>query len=283
MNTTSSKTKQKNRRFWEKHRDTIYSRVGGAIMGEGIVFSYGHSILEELVGRVSYFQLMMLNATGRLPERPVADWVEAAFMCVSWPDARIWCNTIGAFGGTLQTSAVAATAAGMLAADSTMYGTLPLIEGVGFIKGAYKDLENGVSPEKIVERQCARYRGKPNIVGYARPLARGDERLVAMERITDQLGFEIGPHLRLAYDIQAILSEKFNETMNINGYYSAFMSDQGYTADEIYRISVSCVNSGVTAAYINEKDKVPDSFLPLQCNDIDYQGKPARRVPDDKK
>ena len=249
-------------------------------MGKGQVFSHGYSILDQLVGHVSYFQLMMLNATGHLPDRRLAEWVEAAFMCVSWPDARIWCNTIGAFGGTLQTSAVAATAAGMLAADSTMYGTLPLIEGVGFIQQAHKDRKAGLSTEEIVERQCARHRGKPNIVGYARPLARGDERLVAMETVTDNLGFKIGPHLSLAYEIQTVLSKKYNETMNINGYYSAFMSDQNYTAEEIYRISASCVNSGVTASYINTRDSSPESFLPLQCDDIEYLGKPIRPVPD---
>ena len=232
------------------------------------------------MGKASYFQLMVLNATGRLPDRALADWIEAAFMCVSWPDARIWCNTIGAFGGTLQSSAVAATAAGMLAADSIMYGSLPLIEGVGFIQQALQDYLDGMSADNIVEQQCAKQRGKPNIIGYARPLARGDERLLAMEAVTERLNFKIGAHLNLAYEIQSILIEKFNETMNINGYYSAFMSDQGLSAEEIYRISASCVNSGVTAAYINAKDRTPESFLPLHCDDIEYQGKPPRSVPD---
>lgn len=265
--------------FWDKHRGTIYSRVGGSVIGQGKVYSHGYSILEQLIGQASYFQLMILNATGRLVDRRFADWVEAAFMCVSWPDSRIWCNTIGAFGGTLQTSAVAATAAGMLAADSTMYGSLPLIEGVGFIQGALKEYQSGGTAEEIVHRHCAQHRGKPNIVGYARPLARGDERLIAMEGVTEALGFDIGPHLELAYMIQSILVEKFNETMNINGYYSAFMSDQGYTAKEIYRISASCVNSGVTAAYVSTRDSTPESFLPLRCDDIEYTGKPSRTVP----
>lgn len=282
MNTTSSNPTDKadKTEFWDQHRGTIYSHVGGSRMGEGVVFSRGHNILNDIMGKASYFQLMILNATGRLPDLRLSQWVEAAFMCVSFPELRIWCNMIGAFGGTLETSAVASTAAGMLAADSTMYGSRPLIEGAEFIQQALKENKEGSSVADIVERQCARYRGKPHIVGYARPIASGDQRIVAMEQVTKQLGFEIGEHLELAYEIQNILSERFLETMNVNGYCSAFLSDQGYTAEEIYRLSVNCVNSGVTASYINAKDRLPESFLPLRCEDIDYYGTAPRSVPE---
>lgn len=276
---SNPKSKRGKTDFWDRRRGTIYSHVGGTRIGEGDAFSRGYNILDDIMGKASFFQLMILNATGRLPEPKLAQWIEAAFMCVSYPEPRIWCNTIGAFGGTLGTSAVAATAAGMLAADSTLYGTRPLLEGAGFIQHALKEKKAGSSAADIVERQCARFRGKPHIVGYARPIASGDERLPPMERVTEQLGFEIGEHLDLAYEIQDILSERFLETMNINGYYSAFMSDQGYTPEETYRISASCVNSGVTASFINSRDRPPESFLPLRCEDIDYDGAAPRAVP----
>ncbi len=266
--------------YWDNRRGTIYSRKGGAKFSEGIVFSHGHSILEDLVGNITYTQMLVLNATGRIPEPRVAAWIEAAFICLSWPEPRIWCNQIGALGGTLRTTTVAATAAGMLAADSTMYGTLPLLEGVAFIQQALEDIKSGSNAAEIVNRQCARFHGKPNIVGYARPIARGDERVVALERTSKSLGFEVGDHLSLAYEIQDVLLERFNETMKINGYASAFLSDQGFSADEIYQFSAMCVNSGVTACYLGTKEQPPESFLPLRCDDIEYAGKPRRPVPD---
>ena len=265
--------------FWDRRRGTIYSRIGGSRFGEGVVYTHGYSILEELVGNITYTQMLVLNATGRLPEPAVASWIEAAFICLSWPEPRIWCNQIGALSGALRTTAVAATAAGMLAADSTMYGTLPLIEGVGFIQNALKDKRRGATAAEIVERKCARYRGKPNIIGYARPIARGDERVVALEKVSKSLGFDVGEHLSLAYEIQDVLLERFGETMNINGYSSAFLSDQGYSAEEIYQFSAMCVNSGVTACFLGTKEQPPESFLPLRCDDIEYAGKPQRRVP----
>lgn len=266
--------------LWDRRRGVIYARKGGAKFAGGEVFSHGYSILEELVGNISYAQMLVLNATGRLPERRLADWIEAAFICLSFPDPRIWCNHIGALSGTLRTSAVAGTAAGMLAADSTMYGSLPLIEGVAFIQQALRDVRSGMTAMEVVAREQARYRGKPFIVGYARPIARGDERVAALERVSESLGFEPGDHLSLAYEIQDILAERFDESMNINGYASAFLSDQGYSPDEVYQFSVMCVNSGVTACYLDTKRQPPEGFLPQKCEDIDYRGKTPRLVPE---
>ena len=63
----------------------------------------------------------------------------------------------------------------------------PLIQGVRFIQAALLDFKRGFSVDEIVSNECAKYRGKPNIMGYARPLAKGDERVVAMERVSGSL------------------------------------------------------------------------------------------------
>lgn len=248
------------------------------MVGEGI-FNHGYSMMDDLVGKVSYMQVMVLNATGRLPERRLADWLEAVHICMSWPDPRIWCNQIGALGGATRTSVVAAITAGVLAADAKSYGSKPLLQGVDFIQTALLDYRRGISAEEIVVNACARHRGKPNITGYARPLAKGDERVVAMERVQKMLEFPVGEHLQLALQIESVLLRDFNESMNINGYVSAFLSDFGYSNEEIYRIFAMVVNSGVTACYVDTREKTADAFLPLRCADIEYTGTPARAVP----
>ncbi len=262
---------------WDELRGRIFSRKGGWRVGEG-VFSHGYEIMGDLVGEASYFQVLLLNILGKLPERRLADWIEAMYICMSWPDPRIWCNQIGALGGTTRTSVVGATTAGILAADSPMYGSRPFLGGVGFIQKALSKHKNGLSTEEIVEQEIRQYKGKVHIVGYARPMVSGDERIPAMERMTRKYKFSQGPHLTLAYEIENILLRDHDERMNINGYVSAFMSDQGLNPEEIYRIYSLCIMSGITACYIEESDKSPESFLPLQCDDIDYQGKPPRKV-----
>ena len=249
-------------------------------MDEGRVLVRGHLLLEDLLGHASFFQVMALNATGRLPSLALARWMEAAYICMSWPDSRIWCNHIGALGGTARASAVAATVAGVLAADSTMYGSLPLLDGVSFITGALARRKTGATVDQIVREECEKHGGKPAIVGYARPVTRGDERVPGLERIAAGLGLQHGEHLSLAYEIQQVLLRDFGESMNINGYVSAFLSDQGYTAEEIYRLSAMCVFAGVMACFVEERSKASESFLPLRCADVEYQGKAPRPLPE---
>ncbi len=272
--------KTENTSLWDRNRGVIRSRKGGWVIGQG-AFCHGYNMVEELAGEVSFFQVLILNATGRLVERPLADWFEARQIGMSWPDSRIWCNHIGALGGTARVSVTAATAAGVLAADSHAYGGIKTsVRGIDFIQRALKDHQSGLSAEKIVDNECARHGGKPNIMGYARPIAKGDERIARMEKISQDLGFETGEHLALAYQIEEILKRKFDEEMNINAFTSAFLADQGFTGVEVSRISATLVASGVTACYIDAFERPAESFLPLRCDDIDYQGKPPRPVPD---
>lgn len=264
--------------YLEQRRGKIISNTGGWFPGKG-VFSHGYSMLEELVGKKTYFQILILNATGKLVDKPFADWVEAIYGCLSWPDPRIWCNQIGALSGAARTSVVAATAMGSLAADSRTYGVFPLIEGVEFIQAALRQQEKGLTAQQIVNDVIARHRGKPYIVGYKRPIAKGDERLEVMEKVGRELGFTEGKHLQLAYAIEKILLAQFDEGMNINGYMSAFLSDQGFSAQEVYRMFSMLVASGVTACYLDTYHRPADTFLPLRCDDIEYQGSAKRTVP----
>lgn len=262
----------------DKQRGKIFSKTGGWFPGKG-VFTHGYSMLEDLVGEKSYFQILILNATGKLVDKELADWIESICGCLSWPDPRIWCNQIGALSGSARTSVVAATAMGCLASDSRAYGPYTLIDGVKFIQHALQQNKAGMSPSDIVKEVTDANRGKPYITGYIRPIAKGDERIETMERVTEKLGFDQGEHLLLAYDIEKVLMEKFDEGMNINGYMSAFLSDHGFTPEEVYYMYSMMVASGVTACYLDTLKKPSESFLPLRCSDIDYQGAESRPVP----
>jgi hypothetical protein len=267
-----------NTEIWDRNRGVIRSSKGGWFAGKG-VFSHGYDMMRDLVGQVSYMQVMILNATGRLPSRKVAEWNEAAFISLSWPDPRIWCNHIGALAGSARCSPVAATTAGMLASDSHAYGPGTLANGLSFIQSARRKQLEGQSIEEIVNSESRVKGAAPAITGYARPIAKGDERVAAMEQTALKLGFTVGPHLALAYEIEKYMLDNYNESININGYASGFLSDLNYTPQEIYRLGSCLISSGVTACYCDTVDKVAGTFLPLHCDDIDYQGKEPRNVP----
>ncbi|MFK5986987.1 MAG: citrate/2-methylcitrate synthase [Pseudomonadota bacterium] len=265
--------------FWDKRQNKIVSSIGGWQGGKDVV-SHGYSLMNELLGKKSYMQMIVLNITGRLIDTKLSQWLEGNFIGMSYPDSRIWCNQIGALAGTSQTTVVAATVAGILAADSKAYGgSKTSLIGMTFIQKALKEYNHNKSIKKIVSQ--ARFKNqKPVIVGYARPVAKDDERIKPHEKMTLKLGFTIGKHLSLAYKLNKYLEKKYSLKMNIGGYTCAFLSDQGFTPEEVYQIKALTVSSGVTACYIDSKSQPPDSFLPLRCDDILYSGKALRALPD---
>jgi len=103
--------------------------------------------------------------------------------------------------------------------------------------------------------------------------------LIPLEKVAEELGFEVGEHLELAYEIDQILTEKFDESMNFNAYTAAFLSDQGFKPQEVYQICSIAVTSGVTACYVDSFERPAEAFLPLRCDDIEYQGPPSRKLP----
>lgn len=155
--------------YLDQHRGKVFSSTGGWFPGKG-VFSHGYSMLEELVGEKSYFQILILNATGKMVDRPLADWVEAIYGCMSWPDPRIWCNQIGALAGAARTSVIAATTIGAMAADSRTYGPRTRLEGVKFIQGALKQYKMGATPEEIVAAAAKKHGVNPILLVIFAPL-----------------------------------------------------------------------------------------------------------------
>lgn len=263
--------------FWSRRRSTISSSKGGWIKGKD-VYSHGYSIMNDLMGKVTYMQMVILNVTGRLVEKRLADWFEANFIGFSWPDPRIWCNQVGALAGAGKATVVAATVSGVLAADSRIYGgSQTSIEGMNFIKKALSQYRDGQTVGEIVS-QCPKRDGRPLVMGYVRPVNGRDERIAPIEKVTKELGFEIGEHLSLAYKLSEYLDQNYNEGMNIAGYACAFMADQGISSEELYQIRALAVASGVTACFLDTYNKTRDSFLPLRCDDIDYQGLEAREI-----
>lgn len=261
--------------LWDGLRGIIRSRIGGWRVGQDILI-HGRGLLSELVGEVSYVQLLVLNVTGRLPEGRLADWVEGTFMCLSWPDARIWCNQIATYAGTLRASPVAAVSAGLLASESRLYGPGTALASTGFIVEALQSRQAGQTPAEIVAGFRRRHRTRA-VPGFGRPVARGDERVVAMKRFARQLGFAVGPHLALADAVESVLRDEAGESMNLAGYITAFLADLGYSAEEIHAIYAICVQGGLLACYREAVTGAPDTFMPMRVDDVRYTGPAPRR------
>jgi citrate synthase len=267
---------------WDRLRNKIESKKGGWVIGDA-VYNHGYRMMQDLVGSSSYFQVLVLNITGRLPSKNITKWLEASFICLSWPDPRIWCNQIGALAGTIQASCPSAVSGGMLAADSRMYGAGTMRACMEFIVKAGQQANKGKTISEIVDNELAlkakQLKSKPVISGYARPIASGDERVTAMQRVGRDLGFSVGHHENIAIQIHNELHEKYDDGINVAGYCAALLSDFGYTPLESERIYATWVNSGIHACYAEAADKPELTFLPMRCDDIDYHGPTIRKLP----
>ena len=261
----------------DEYRANIRSRKGGWTIGKGIS-AQGYSLLDDLLGKASFFQVMMLHVGDRLPEPRLSHWLEATFICLSWPDPRIWCNQMGSYGGATRASPVASICAGVLASESAIYGPGTVMSATRFIVNAVKAINHGSTVAEYIEA-TAKTRLGLKAPGFARPLAKGDERVSAMFRVAEELGFDQGIHIKTALEIEKYLLQNFDESLNLAGYIMAFLSDQGYTDTEIFRIYSLCVNGGIHACYSEAYDQPPDHFLPLRCADIEYTGTAIRKIP----
>ena len=264
---------------WLQRRKRIVSKIGGWRIGEG-VYSHGYNITSDLMTSISYMQMHILNVTGRIVDRNIADWVEAVCIGLSWPDPRIWCNHVGALAGSTGTTPIAALAAGVMASDSAMYGARTLRDGMKFITGAMQRMQEGASVEQIVAEEMKRNRGQVAIMGYARPLASGDERVDAMLEFMKKRQMPYGAHVQLALEIERHLLTNFSESLNVGGLMSAFMADNDFDQMQTYQIYAGCVMSGVVACYAEAERDLPERFLPMRCDDIEYQGVAPRELPE---
>jgi citrate synthase len=265
--------------FWDFWRNTIRTKKGGWEFGKGVTAG-GYSLFDELLGNYSFAQIWMLSIIGTLPERRLADWLEGVFVCMSWPDPRLWPNYIGALAGTSGGAAVAGITAGIIASDSKVYGPGTAYEAVDFIVAAACRRAAGSSVEELVAEQLHGPDQRLVMPGYVRPLMKGDDRVPFMLRLAESLGFDQGPHVSLALEFDRYLFEHFEEGINVSGYVAAFLTDQGFDRDTIARLCALVGMAGIAACYSETADRTRYAFLPLRCDDIDYQGVPERPVPD---
>ena len=263
--------------YWDRRKNKITTDIGKWQGGHDVTIR-GYSLFDELFDQVSYFQVLVLNVTGRLVSSELSTWLENNFMVMSYPDARIWCNQVGALSGTLHTSPSAATAAGSLAADSRVYGgSQSTLVAMKFIRDALKDFKAGLSVKDIIEKLPIK-QGMHAVPGFVRPVARDDERIVPHRKMTKRLGFDTGEYALLADKISNFMEEKYSMGMNIDGFSAAFLMDQKFTPEQVYQINSLRVASGVTACYSDNLQHPENSFLPLHCVEIEYTGPKIRKV-----
>jgi len=264
--------------FWDSRRNRIRTRKGGWRIGHGISV-HGYSLLGDLVGSHGFFEVLYLEVTGRLPDPRLAQWIEASFLCLAFPDPRIWCNQIGALAGSARIPPTVGISAGVMASESTLYGPGSTRAAHDFLVSAQGALDGGATLPEVIAA-CTRPGGRVRAPGFSRPIAQGDDRVDALRELGQQLGYADGSYLRLAAQIDALLCARGDAGINMLGYLAAFLLDHGdMEIEDGERIYALAVNAGVHACYAEANTEPAGAFLPLSCDDVEYRGHAPREIP----
>lgn len=265
--------------IYEKNRENIYSNIGKWYGGVDVIIE-NMSLTKEIMGNLSLMQLQVLNSTGKLVNKNVADWLEIRIQGVSYPDPRIWFNFITTLAADVKTTPPAAVSIGVMSSDSRNYGgSQTTFNCMIFLINALKDYKNNISIGDIVNKYGKfNNNGIPSIVGFSRPVDLKDERIEPYTKFQKELNIPFGDYQDFSFKLSEYLDFNYKFRINNGGYSAAFLLDQGFTPEEGYKLLSYCVINGTIACYRDYENRPVNSFLPLKCEDIIYIGVEKRSI-----
>lgn len=251
-------------------RNRIISSKGGWILGKE-VHNQGYSMLEDFMGELTYMQVLIFNATGKMVDKDISDFVDNFYISMSWPDSRVWCNQIAALGGNNNVDIISSVSSAIMSSSSIYYGVKSLHIIYEFIESTYKELQSGKKIEEIINN-------REKFPGFTRPIVSGDQRVYNLERVRKKNSIKIGEYLKFVLLFDSKLSEHKNLNINIGAYTISVLMDLGFTKAECEAILANMVYSGALSCHIEYKKLPSGHYLPLQCNDVIYSGRSYRKL-----
>jgi hypothetical protein len=246
--------------------------MGGFVPGERAVFR-GEDLHADLAP-IDWIDLYTFGITGRRPTPAHLTLLHAIWSYTSYPDARLWNNRVAALAGSARSSASLGIGAAIAVSEASIYGGGIVIRAIDFLIRTRRDLTNGAALRSCLEAQLHQHRIVP---GYGRPLTAEDERIAPIMALAKSIGADSGPHLRLAFDIDATLREARRRLrINYAAVVAALGADMGFSVDEFSRFMVLVFVAGMPPCYIEARERSEGTLFPLMCADVLYSG-PAKR------
>ncbi|NOY62022.1 MAG: hypothetical protein GXP10_02500 [Gammaproteobacteria bacterium] len=249
------------------------TRMGGSIPGERVVFR-GKDLFQQL-NHMGWTGLLLYGISGReFSDKQIKLFEGMWTISASYPDPRVWNNRVAALAGTAGSTAGLAISAALAVSEANLYGGRPLLKAMDFLTRTQIQIENGSSVEQCVRTALKKHRV---ICGYGRPIVSCDERIQPLMTLAQQLGYDEGKHVKLAFAVeQYLLQNRWRQRMNIAALCGALAADQELSKREYYHYMVLCTSAGMFPCFIDSANRSKGHFMPLRCNRIRYEGKPKR-------
>jgi hypothetical protein len=253
----------------------IKSRMGRFFPGERVVFR-GTNLHRDLKG-IDWVELFLFGITGRRFTRDQVRLLHMIWVHTSYPDARIWNNRVAALAGTARSSSTLAMSAALAVSEAHIYGGGAVFEAISFLINTKARIGAGEALADCVRTHLADYR---RIAGYGRPIINGDERIVPTMALAAELGFDKGPHVSLAFEVETYLvASRHRMRMNYAAISAALGADLGLSPQEFSLFMFPVFLAGMPPCYIEASENPEGALFPVPCDGIRYEGVEKRSWP----
>lgn len=260
--------------FLNAQRGSMKSRMGVCAPGDKAIFR-GHDLHQDL-RNLDWIELYVFGITGRRFSAAELKLLHALWVYTSYPDARLWNNRVAALAGSARSSATLGLSAALATSEAVIYGGYPFIRAIDFLRQARKRMEQGEALPEIVRQELQERR----IYGYGRPINAKDERLPWLLELAGELKLDRGPHLKLAMEVERILSARRQVLlMNYAALAAALAADLGMSPREFHLFVFPAFLAGMPPCFIEAAQRPEGGLFPLSCADLSYEGPPPRRWP----
>ena len=254
--------------------DHWVTNMGAWFPGERVILR-GKDLFHDLKD-LNWIGLLTYGVTGRVFSEKQLRLFEGLWMLTtSYPDPRLWNNRVAALAGTNRSTRTLGVSAAIAVSEARIYGHGTNVRTLDFLLRTKKHLDDGIELTELILDELHKYRV---VSGYGRPIVNNDERIVAVVRLAEELGFAEGEYVKLAFQIEKILLEgRWRMRMNIGALNAALVADQGLNINEYHLLSIPSFIAGIIPCIFDTMEKPAGSFFPLRCNRLKYGGK-SRRV-----
>lgn len=261
----------------DPHTGVLRTSVGAAYPGTRAVFR-GRDIHGAVIHDTGWFELCATGVGVSLTKEQ-ARFLETFWVGSSYPDARIWCNRVASLAGSMRSTPPLALAAANAVAEATIYGRRNEYKAVAFFQRTVAAMEAGATLGECIDEHV-RTQGK--LPGYGRPIHNGDERIAPMMAKAAEHGFDQGPCVRLAFEIEDYLLNEVGKPlkMNAGALVSAFGADFGFTPQAWSAFLFPGFLAGMQPVYLEALERPVGAMFAARVDQVDYTG-PAARSWDD--
>ncbi len=261
--------------------DLLSLRAGRVQTSIGACYPGSHAVFRGLdlhrsLGRTDWVDLYVFGITGRRLSAAQICMLHAIWVNTSYPDARLWNNRVAALAGSTRSSANLGVVAALALSEASVYGGLAGLRAIDFLQRAKRQVDAGAALADVVMTEARTHR----VYGYGRPINSHDERLPWIMALARELGLADGPHLRLAFETEAVLLTHYPQLrMNYAALHAALIADMGLTPREYQLLRIPTFLAGVAPCVVDSASQPEGTFLPTACAGVAYAGVAARAWP----